>query len=280
MNLAIITSNKDQASLNIRDSLLSLFSFTETEETFDDNPVLKYKENIKLYLLNERTIFAEDLDKKIKADLFIFASKHSAKSDVKTLCIHTPGNWDKAEVGGKEKTLSISAPIHMKNAFLTMNEFETEYVKTMEVTHHGPYLEKPCFFIEIGPSEKEWEDKTAGDIIAKTIIEALEKGKKGYKTAILIGGSHYNDMTNKIMLRTNCAVGHVCPKYMIENISKELILSAIQKTNPKPELILIDWKGLGQFKQKVMDIIQEINLPYERAQRILKKSSFISKISI
>ena len=196
MNTAIITSQKDTAGTNIKQQLLELFDFKKTNENFDDNPVYELNikdKKIKLYTINDDTIYAENLDKKINADLFIFATRHSAKAGVKTLCLHTPGNWNKAEAGGKEKQLCTVAPSYLKDAFLILNDLakDLDYEKTLEVTHHGPYIGKPCFFIEIGSSEQEWKDKNAAEIIAKTIIKLLEKERRQYKVALGIGGPHY-----------------------------------------------------------------------------------------
>ena len=47
--------------------------------------------------------------------------------------------------------------------FLKQNLTE-EYSVTLEVTHHGPLIEIPCCFIELGSQEKQWNDKEAAKI--------------------------------------------------------------------------------------------------------------------
>ena len=42
---------------------------------------------------------------------------------------------------------------------------------TYEVTHHGPYLETPTLFIEIGSSEATWGDRDAARAIARALTE-------------------------------------------------------------------------------------------------------------
>ena len=71
------------------------------------------------------------------------------------------------------------------------------------------------------------------------------------------------------MLRTDYAIGHIIPKYMLEFIDEGMINEAISKTTPKPEVILLDWKGLGQYKQKVKDLLDKMHLKYEKVQNIL-----------
>ena len=272
MQTAIITSSKDPAGMNIKESLLELFNFKETNENFDNNPVYELNINnkdIKLYTTEKDSVFCENIDNKIEADLFIFATRHSAKAGIKTLCLHTPGNWDKAEFGGKEKQLCTAAPSYIKDAFLILNELgrDLDYEKTLEVTHHGPFIEKPCFFIEIGSSEEQWKDKDAAGVIAKTIIKLLQTEKKEHKIAFGIGGPHYAAAFNKISTRTNIAIGHICPKYQLQNLDEEMILKAIEKTQEKVDFVLLDWKGLGKEKQRILDILENNSIKYERSDK-------------
>ncbi len=301
MKTAIITSKKDIAGMNIKESLINLFNFKKLDETFDNNPVYELndqnpiknnsislkskifgnlensknfqskntKKIIKIYTIDGDTIYSEYIDRKIDADLFIFATRHSAKSGLKTLCVHAPGNWGKAEYGGSERKLCAVLPSYIKEAFLVLNEFveNIDYEKTLEATHHGPHLEKPCFFIEIGSSEKEWRDKKAADIIAKTIVRVLEEENKKYKTAIAVGGPHYCETFNKIVLRTDIAIGHICPKYMLSELDEELIKQAIEKTSEKVNFILLDWKGLGKEKQKIIGLLKKLNVEYKRSDK-------------
>ena len=138
---------------------------------------------------------------------------------------------------------------------------------TLECTHHGPLVNKPVMFIEIGSDEEQWKNKKAAEIIAKTIIEMLNKNNS-YKIAFGIGGPHYCNAFNKVLLRTNIALGHICPKYELESLDKEMLLQAIEKTIPKPEFILLDWKGLGKEKQRIIELIKELNLEYKRTDSL------------
>src|SRR3989344_5739913 len=156
MQNAIISSLKDPASLNIRNNLINNFSFEKTNEKFDNNDVLQYKtENkiLKLYTINDKLIHAENIDKKISADFFIFASKHVSKENTPAFTVHPIGNWSKADYGGKEGKLCPSSALMLKNMFLELvknAKCKEDYEMTFEATHHGPYLEKPVLFIEIG----------------------------------------------------------------------------------------------------------------------------------
>jgi len=49
-----------------------------------------------------------------------------------------------------------------------------------------------------------------------------------------------------------------------------MIMQAVEKTIPKPEIAVLDWKGLGKYKEKIKIILDEIGLGYERTDHILK----------
>jgi len=273
MRFAIIVSEKDPAGLNIKDSLISL-GFKELDEKFEGNSIHQLKDNIKLYTAKKESIYCENIGKEIKADMFVFATKHQSAKGISSLSCHIPGNWSKAEAGGSDRKLCIGPALFLKQAFLRLNENakDTEHEITMECTHHGPYLEKPCFFIEIGSSLDEWQNKDSGDIIAKTIMDVLSKDTKEGKSCFVIGGSHYNQAANKIMSRTEYAVAHICPKHMLEYLDDDLLKQAIERTVPKVGIVFLDWKGLGQFKQKVVDLLEKNKVKYEKVQKILKRS--------
>lgn len=278
MQAAIISSKKDTAGMNIKDSLLDLFNFKETEEKFDSNPVFELEENdkIKLYATESVQIHAENIDKKINADLFLFASRHSASSGLKTLSCHPIGNFGKAEFGGKEGKLCIAPASFLKNALIELNKYgnEIQHEVTLEATHHGPFVEKPIMFIELGSDEENWKNKEAANIIAKTIIKILKNGEnKYYESVFVIGGSHYNYIANKVMLKTNYAVGHICPKHNLEALNESLIKEAMEKTIPKAKFVLLDWKGLGKEKQRILSILEKNNIKYERSDKFFSKAT-------
>jgi D-aminoacyl-tRNA deacylase len=334
MNIAIISWVKDKAGTNIKENLINNFDFntngvgaenklfsSKSGEKFDDNDVFQYKD-IKLYTINSEHIYADDLDKKISADLFIFISKHSAVEGRPSLTCHPIGNFGKAEKGGKEKTLCPVDSILLKNIFIELNKNadDPDYEITMEATHHGPFLEKPVLFVEIGSTEKEWVDKNAGSIVAKSVINAIGKyndestinnennsnnneknnnynnnnnnnnsiekinnnnnsiekinknnnlmnGNKGYESVFVIGGGHYNYTANKVMLKTNFAVGHVCAKYNLENLNESLIKQAMEKTIPRPKFVLLEWKGLGKEKGRILDLLEKNNIEHKRSDK-------------
>ena len=232
---------------------------------------------IPLHFLEKESIYNENIDKKPELkqyDFFIFATKHQGKKE-KMLSVHAPGNWNKAEYGGKEGGVCKTSALFLKQLFINLNNLnkkaKSSYETILEVTHHGPYIEKPCCFIEIGSSPKQWNDELAIGIIATTISKIIKTYKpKKYKTTIGIGGPHYCPNFSKIQLNSNIAISHIIPQYAFP-ITEQTIKEAINKTQEKSKLALIDWKGLkSEQRQQAIKILDKLKLEYKKTSEIEK----------
>lgn len=268
MKFAIIISKKDQAGLNIKERLLELYEFKDSGEVFEGDKVYELNENVKLYSSDKDSIHCENIDKQIDAGLFIFATKHESKSKIPSLSVHVQGNWSKAEYGGKDRELCVAPASYLKKGLRTLNKLavDLDFEIIQECTHHGPYLEKPTMFIEIGSDETQWNNEKAAKIIAKTIHILVSEEIGQFRAAVGIGGLHHTPNFKKIVLNSDIALGHVCPKYMLEYIDKEMIEQAIARTEPKAEVVILDWKGLKEFKRKITAMLDELNIPVKRTK--------------
>jgi D-aminoacyl-tRNA deacylase len=262
MNIAIICSKGDTASMTIRQALLELYPFKETQDLFEANPVYELNTDVRLYTTETRSIYCERIDAKIGADLFIFATRHEAKSGIPSLSVHTQGNWAKAELGGVDRQLGISPACYLKEGLKKLDELGAGlkadgFDIIQECTHHGPYMEKPSLFIEIGSSEKQWGDIEPAKVIAQVIHHLIAGEPPNCRAAVGIGGPHHTPNFKKVVLSSDIAIGHVCPKYMLAHLDKELLMQAIDKTVPKAELIILDWKGLDS-KEKILEMLKAV----------------------
>lgn len=188
MDIAIITSTLDPASANIRAEILKQASFTPLKSS--EISCMKYN-NYYLYTMDSQMVHAENIDQKIDADLFIFASVHRSTSSTQPIfTAHALGNWGSADLGGKPSTLVTAPSNYIADAITQMNSCSPKlnFVAGQEATHHGPFLTKQSMFIEIGPTEKEWHNKDAAAIVAKAILDL--KGEKRKYTAVALGGMH------------------------------------------------------------------------------------------
>jgi D-aminoacyl-tRNA deacylase len=183
-----VMCTKDPASIKMGEYLIENY-FEETEKTFHDHPVFRYK-NADLIVIDTEHIYADWLDKEYPTDLFIVLSRHSSKSGEPTLTVHTTGNWGDALYGGQARTLSVAPAQHMLPALKYMAEHKLEgFSVSYEVTHHGPTLNTPIMFVEVGSTEEQWKREDAAAVVAEAALRAIEP--ENVETAIGIGGGHY-----------------------------------------------------------------------------------------
>src|SRR3989344_1790683 len=257
----IVASKLDKAGTNITTQLSQFWNF-------------------KFYLVDQEIIYTENLDlEKINSfDFVIFASKHKSESREKTLAVHAPGNWRSADIGGESGSVCRSSALFMKQAFEKIHEnmlqyHLKDYKLTLEATHHGPLIDKPCVFIEIGSTENEWGDRRVGFIVAKAISETIKSFKINpyNEIAIAIGGPHYCPNFNKIQLKSNVAISHVISQYSFP-LTEEMIKEAIEKTEEEIDFVLLDWKGLGtsEQRQKIIEVLDRMYVNYKKTSDVSK----------
>lgn len=238
MENIIIASKSDSASMNILENLLKLKDWQKIDK-FQGSDVYQFS-NTNIVIINEMHIYSENLDKILKekfdmeANCIIFASRHRSESGAKTLTVHPIGNFKDAKYGGKDQSLVPSSPYLMSDALRNLKhkavKEDIDYMVSFEVTHHGPFLSTPAFYIEIGSDDKAWEDKIAGEVIAKSILKTImDERKKEGRVAIGIGGGHYTPRHTDIALSTNTSFGHMIPTYAID-ISEEMIEKTMKAT--------------------------------------------------
>lgn len=247
MEIAIIVSDKDIAGLTIKEQLKKL------------------PNNIAIHSVKKDSINCENIDKEITADVFVFATRHASSSKIPSLTVHAPGNIGPAKYGGKENTLCVAAEPYIKRCFQILKEKNISGFEVIqEATHHGPYLEKPCFFIELGSDENGWKNKDGGKAIAETIAECFSSPKLKYKTAIGIGGMHHSPGFAKIMMEDEYAISHVCAKYNLQHLDENILNQMINKSMQPAEKIFLDWKGLGEHKEKIKLLAVKSGISWEK----------------
>ncbi|MBU1120525.1 D-aminoacyl-tRNA deacylase, partial [Candidatus Micrarchaeota archaeon] len=137
----------------------------------------------------------------------------------------------------------------------------------LEVSHHGPFLEKPTVFIEIGSSEKQWTEKEAARVLAYAIMKATRLNAKEYKTAIGAGGTHYCPEFTKIQLKTDIALSHIVSKYAVDSLTKDSFNQMTEKTVEKVDFMLLDWKGLtSEQRQKMIAFCERAGIEYKKTK--------------
>lgn len=227
----IIISKPDLASYNIFENLLKLKGWQERGEFFG-NPLYFYHDHY-IATINDRHIFHDNVDIELsqaleeKPECIIYASRHTSESGKRSLTVHPIGNFGKAEFGGREKTLVPSSPQLMTQALriLRKKAKKLDYAVSFEATHHGPYLQTPTFFIEIGSEEEAWQDKEAGRVIAETI---LESHAPSYPVGIGVGGGHYSPRITDVAIERKISFGHIVPTYALSYFTPEMAEEVIK----------------------------------------------------
>lgn len=272
--ILLVASNKDVAGLNIARQILDHYPFKVTGATFQKNPVYQSqinKKEVTLIILNEETINAQNLtDSFTRPNLIVFISRHSSTSGKPTLSVHTPGNIGPAEFGGLPNQVSTSPATAMHNALKALSYFkesmQLEYEISYECTHHGPSLNAPTMFVELGSSPKQWRDNRAAEGVAHAAMSAIGKFAAPRNTAVLgIGGTHYNQHFTRMALNEKAVFGHMIPKYAVPLLNSEMLHHCVNKTLEKVKCVILDWKGIKSAdKPQLLKAISETGLPYEK----------------
>ena len=256
----IIGSKDDQASVAMSQRLLDTVDF----RPFDgQDGVLKHGDFLFSYI-QKRHLYMDNLDAGLNGlslaiDVVIFLSRHSSAADVKSLTVHPTGNFSEAKLGGIVGRLSPTAPADMTSALLEMHSTYRgdEFKVTYEATHHGPALDMPHFYMEIGTTEAQWNNPEAQD----TIIRGIFTPRKSFNGAFVgIGGGHYMPKITEYSIENTVAMGHMISKHALENISQDLIRQSVEKT-PGCRGFIMDRKGTkSQARETVLSVADSLGL--------------------
>ncbi|SMD30497.1 D-aminoacyl-tRNA deacylase [Picrophilus oshimae DSM 9789] len=229
----IIASRMDEASMLMAEKIIDLYDFNRLNEN-------EYqKDGFKLMFIDDLHIYHNM--EKLDFDTLIFLSRHSSSAGVKSLTVHSIGNYRKAELGGYDNKTVLSAPYEMSSSLRSIKELYNDdgYNITFEATHHGPYTKNRSYFIEIGTSGEDWHNDKILEIMARSVIE---KNVKRFRSGIGIGGGHYAPKISDYFFNNDINIGHIIPKYVSETIKDNQIIESIENTE-NCSFILIDWKG-------------------------------------
>ncbi|MBU0958403.1 MAG: hypothetical protein KKB31_00515 [Nanoarchaeota archaeon] len=268
----IVASKNNPAAKNITTNL----------SQFKKNPLVSGMANepsFDFYLTEDEVLYNGNLDmnKINQYDFVIFPCTHRSEKGTKSLSVHVPGNWRTADLGGEMGKVCPTSALFQKHMFEILNEVAkqyeiTDYEITLEVTHHGPLINKPCVFIEIGSSEEQWRDRKAGFVIAKTIADSINTFEPSpyREIAIGIGGPHYCPNFNKIQEVSNVALSHIIPTYA-SPITEEMIKEAITKTEEDVDFAVIDWKAFNsEERQRIIGILEKNYIAWKKTSDIDK----------
>ncbi len=275
--ITVVASSKDPASMNIRNYVVNSYEFRKSAEEYQGNPVYLTEVSdkfVRLVTIDSEHVFAQSIAELPPASkLIVFVSRHSSKSGTPTLSVHTPGNLGKAEMGGHPRKVSISPANAMKDVLKIMmklkDEIHLDYDVCYEGTHHGPSLEVPSMFVELGSSPKQWRDVKAVKVVGEATMSAIANfGNFSSKAVIGIGGPHYNKKFTRIAFENKLAFSHIIPKYALPYIDADLIMQCLERTLERVDTVILDWKGIkAKEKPKLIKILKKIGVKVEKIKQ-------------
>jgi len=203
----------------------------------DGSPLRRLSESMLVLHRPGWHIHDEGLDLRLPLGLrelrptLIFPSIHRSRENVRSLTVHPLGNLGpRAEMGGRPATLVPTDPLAMVGALRRLDELSQPLgvPATYEATHHGPALELPAFFVEIGSGEHTSPMPEAIQVLAKVIPELAPS--TGDRVALGVGGGHYVPHFTELALRRRWAFGHLLSRHALETLDRTTAQEAYRLT--------------------------------------------------
>ena len=267
MSRLLICCEEDLPSVNMNKCLREQGGWEELGS--DANGSYCARGDDAIMTIKDKHITHEDIDVHAEAfgihvDEVVFMSRHSAASGIPTLTVHPIGNYKGAEFGGRDHTLVRSAPSSMSSALRSIfrhNDTDV-YNVSFEVTHHGPYLERPTYFIEIGSDESHWGDMHAAEILSSVLMDA--EPSEGHVKAIGVGGGHYAPRFTEAVCKYKVDIGHMIPVYQIDGMDDDTVIDYLKKACAATEdtkCVYLHRKSFkGPEERRVKGLIESLGL--------------------
>ena len=260
----LVASSKNLASMTIASALIRRHGFESTGIRFGSRDLYQAGSVI-LATMDSEIIEPPDLDAYFRPQAYVFLSTHWAESGIPSLTVHTTGNCtDKEVLGARPREVGAIDPDLQKNYLIALDERKSQlegYEITIEATHHGPTsLRRPVLFVELGSTERQWGDAHAAEVISDALMASLASGRKWDKVALAFGGTHYPEKFNKVLLEGEYALSAVVTKRYLEWIDGEMFGQLIQRTSRFPRAVMVDWKGAGPHREKIILLSKQFAL--------------------
>ena len=241
----IAVNNDDIASTNQAKFLLENHQWSKYDDV-ESQPAFAIG-NVRMWFLPERILWEDHLDQrwndatKETVREVIFPSRHAAVSGKPCLTLHPIGVphhplGEKPPFGGRSGFAPPPNPrigpwwrlLHQKWEEDAIPDFSL----SLEVTHHGPILDVPALFIEVGSTEPYWPNEEAAQLLAEVIAEGLafsdgfsnecwSSRQIGEPVLVTLGGGHYAPKANKLGLENNVWIGHMLANHSLPFGSQE-----------------------------------------------------------
>ncbi|BBD72111.1 hypothetical protein HS1genome_0500 [Sulfodiicoccus acidiphilus] len=198
-------------------------------------------------------------------DPAVMICRHYSKSGIPTFTVHHPGNPTAVSSGGEPLKLGVAYP---RLAFTVLANLRgADLPASYEATHHGPTLDSPLVFVELGSREEVWRNAK----YVKFLVDAVESAVDSYTEiqctkAAGIGGGHYAPSFTR--METHC-FGHIISRHQLPEVSDVILREAMTKSaEPLDEVVLDDLNFAT--KRRVSSLASELGLRVKLRQHAWK----------
>jgi len=303
----ILVSGGDIASTNQAKFLMQMADWEQMDD-IEGYPAYSC-EHARMWWLPDGCLWEDDLDKRYQRATgeipteVIFPSRHSAASGNASLTLHPIGTMqvpadETPEYGGRAASCPPPNPRiapwwrELNSVAQHMPEFDL----TLETTHHGPWIETPSLFIEIGSTDATWGHEGAAEILAGIIHRGLGlDGSDGIGNwhgeglvLITLGGGHYAPRGNKLGMVDGVWLGHMLATYALpftrdedENVGgmwetsiRQAVLATKQAFPGGSIVCSMDKKAFkGWQRQAIRDLLAELEVPLLKRAEIIEMAN-------
>jgi D-aminoacyl-tRNA deacylase len=313
----VVVSTPDIASLNQGKALLAKGGWQSGPQVEDDDTWSQG--DVRIWWFHDRLLQQDNLDLRWyestgeQVSEVIFPSRHVAASGKPSLTVHPIGVMyhgvdEEVPFGGKPGRApppnTRLGPWFRELLAIDVQNIRDTFEISLEVTHHGPWLNAPSLFIEIGSTPNEWPHETAAELLADVIWRGLgldggsgigdwdEERNRGEKVLIGLGGGHYAIRLCSVASNSGIWLGHMLANYALvmekpdddtwqpssgelpSGLWRQAINEAIDSTRkafPGGEVCAyLDRKSFkGWQRQSIMRYLQELAIPIGRTKDFL-----------
>lgn len=260
---AYIISRLDTASMNIGSRLIERAGLSVRDEA---NGYTMYAgKGCSAVVMPVLHIHAEHIDREIeklfglKPDMLIFLSTHRSESGLPAATLHPVGNFGEAKLGGRSRSLVPSPAAYMTGRLTGLKEAfgDSKYAVTFEATHHGPFVDVPAMFAEIGSDEKAWEDQEAGSRLAAALLTGTDADGE---QAVGIGGGHYCPRFTDLALMKRLKFSHFVPNHNLSSVDSDMADEIVRKSGGAKIAVVHRSKSFSAEADRVCSLLEQRGL--------------------
>ena len=270
----LVVNRGDNASTNIRDRLLETGDWIDTGRTFRGHAMHQRGYDMLVEVdgptIHDEALSADIASRDWPVHAVWFLSRHRAASGQPSLTVHPIGNHAKADFGGQAATLSPAAPRDMGALLRRLRHHRDivglQHQVTFEATHHGPRMQQPSLFVEIGSDEAWYDDRRSAEVLAAAVTDVLDgEGSIDGPVLLGVGGGHYVPQQTDRALAGEADFGHFVPAYAIdpdEPAGAAAVLQRAWENTPGADGVYMHKKGLrGPQRQVVTAWAAGVDVP-------------------